>query len=525
MMERITMKIFLIAAIICVCPTFAGANNLSVTNVSLGSRDPGAKTVVVSFDASWDNSWHNKINHDALWLTVRLQDATASPVAKKLCQISAAGINPAGSSVGTAKNLEFYVPSDKQGAFLRRSANGPVLDVSTQNAQLTINYNSCGFSDSDQIYASVFALEMVFVPQGSFYAGDYNASAASLNKGSADSSPWNIISENAISAANPASGGYRYVSGGNAGEYATGASVTVPANFPKGYNSFYVMKYEINEGQWVEFLNSLPSAAARANRDLTDNNHKNADSVVDRNAITCVGTPLLCATDRPGRAASFLSWMDLAAFLDWSALRPITDLEFEKISRGPTLPVQGEYVWGTTDITAADTLNGTEDGSEGVSTVDANAHYGNTTLSGGDASSGAGYVKGALRGGIFATSTSNRISAGAGYYGVMDLAGNLKERIVTIGNSAGVAFTGTHGDGVLSTAVGFEGNANTLAWPGLDADVSHGVTGANGSGFRGGSWADAASYLRISDRTEAALSSGAALSTFGGRGARTYDGN
>ena len=59
----------------------------------------------------------------------------------------------------------------------------------------------------------------------------------------------------------------------------------------------------------------------------------------------------------------------------------------------------------------------------------------------------------------------------------------------------------------------------------MDAQPLNGVTGAAGSGFRGGSWADSAIFLRISDRTEAALTlSTAALNAFGGRRVRTYDG-
>ena len=106
----------------------------------------------------------------------------------------------------------------------------------------------------------------------------------------------------------------------------------------------------------------------------------------------------------------------------------------------------------------------------------------------------------------------------------MDLGGNLKERVVTIGNSTGLLFTGSEGTGVLNTTTGYEGNANNTGWPGMDAQPQNGVDGAAGSGFRGGSWADSANYLRTSDRTEAALTSTAALNTYGGRGVRTYDG-
>jgi hypothetical protein len=218
--------------------------------------------------------------------------------------------------------------------------------------------------------------------------------------------------------------------------------------------------------------------------------------------------------------------MDLAAFLAWDALRPMTELEFEKMARGPVVANAGEYIWGNRTITAAVTISGTtEDGTETISTANANAAYNNTTLTGGDASQGAGFNQGPFRGGIFAISNSTRASSGASYYGAMDLVGNLKERVVTIGNSAGLAFVGSEGTGVLDTTAGFEGNATNSDWPGIDAQLLNGVTGAGGSGFRGGSWADSANYLRISDRTEAALSSTAALNSFGGRGVRTYDGS
>ncbi|MBF0571353.1 MAG: hypothetical protein HQL12_05725 [Candidatus Omnitrophica bacterium] len=501
------------------------ANNLSVTNVTLGTRNPNAKTVAVTFNVSWQNSWRNKINYDAAWLTVRLNKAQVTTANEVLCQITATGLNPAGTSTGNGSNLQLYVPQDATGAFLQPASTGFVGNVTTQNVQLTINYQTCGFSDTDQIYASVFGLEMVFIPQGSFYAGDYNTSASSLNSGSSDAAPWHIGSENAIPVTNATSGGYQYVSASNPGEFPTGATFTIPAAFPKGYNAFYTMKYEINEGQWVQFINSLP-AASRLNRDLADTNHKNSTSVIYRNTISCSGTPLLCSTQRPSRGLNYLSWMDLAAFLDWDALRPMTELEFEKMSRGPLLPNPGEYVWGTQTITAAAAISGTtEDGTETITSSNANANYNNTTFSGGDSSLGVGYNMGSLRGGIFAVSNSTRASSGASYYGVMDLGGNLKERVVTIGNSTGLAFSGNEGVGNLNTTTGYEGNANVAGWPGMDAQSQNGVDGALGSGFRGGSWGDSSIYLRTSDRTEAALTSASALNTFGGRGVRTYDGN
>lgn len=505
--------------------SIAEANNLKVSNVQIGSRNPSAKTLAVVFDVSWENSWRNKINHDALWLTVRLHDTQASVTDRRLCQMPVAGLNPSGTSSGDTSGLEVYVVEDKTGAFLRRSENSAVNSVTAHNVQLTVDYASCGFTENSQIGITVFGLEMVLVPQGGFYAGDFGASEASFKKGASDDNPWEISSESALSVTGAASDALYYTSADNDGEFSTGASFTIPAEFPKGYNGFYAMRYEITEGEWVEFLNSLPGGESRAARDLTDNFHKNSDAVIARNTISCSGSPLGCVTTRPSRPVSFLSWKDISAFLDWAALRPMTELEFEKMARGPFVPVKGEYAWSTIQIVPAATISGSaEEGDEVVTDQGANANYNNTSFSGGDTAQGLEYQTGPLRSGIFATSTSDRQTSGGGNYGSMDLSGNLKEWVVSVGSSAGLSFSGLHGDGTLTTASGFEGNANVPFWPGMDADFSHGVTSSSGVGFRGGSWADPAGMLRISDRQEAAKAASDAASTYGGRGVRTVDG-
>lgn len=525
--QRIVKQCSIIIVLLFIFIAPVCANNLQISNVTLEERNPSAGTVVVEFDLSWDNAWKTKINHDAVWVTLRLNDPEATIVNKKLVTLSASGVNPFGSSVGSNTDCEIFVPTDKMGAFIRPSSYGKKSSLSTTNMRLTIDYVSAGFSSVDTAKVSVHGLEMVYIPQGAFYAGDYDTSTGTLHQGSADSAPWYIEDEDALSVTNAVSDGYRYVSSGNVGENPSGSAFTLSADFPKGFGAFYAMKYEISEGQWVEFLNSLPSSAARAHHDVTDSNHKNSDLVKSRNTVSCSGSPLSCSTERKYRAMSYLTWMDVAAFLDWMALRPMSELEYEKMARGPLLSVAGEFAWGTTDITAAAALSsGDEDGTETVATTGANALYNNISLSGGDSASGAEYVSGPVRSGIFATAATNRQSAGAGYYGVMELSGNLKERVVTLGNSEGRSFIACHGDGVLSDVTSFEGYATCTDWPGIDLTPTRGVTGATGSGFKGGSWSDQASgnALRISDRYESALTSSAALNNAGGRGVRTYDG-
>lgn len=499
------------------------ANNLTVSNVRMGLRDTGAKTLSIFFDIAWDNSWKNKINHDAVWVNVRLSDQQS--VEKKICILSTAGIDPAGAGSGTNTDLEIFVPADKTGAFLRRRSNSPSASFSSKNVMLTINYAASGFDESSQTVATVFGLEMVFIPQGAFYAGDFAAGRASFRRGSGDENPWHIQGEAAISVENRVADVFYYSSAGNPDEFATGASFIVPENFPKGFSPFYAMKYEINEGNWVDFINSL-HPAARARLDLTDNFHKGSDSVLSRNTVACSGSPLICSTQRPFRALGYLNWHDLCAYLDWAGLRPMSELEFEKMARGPFLPVKNEYSWGTTGILPVLAISGTteQNGDETVATTGANARFGSGLLNGGDSSLGFEFQGGPLRCGIFATPFSSRELSGAGAYGVMELSGNIREQVVTLGNSYGLQFTAQHGDGRLVSLPGVEGNADVPFWPGTDIDTLKGVTGALGSGIRGGSWADTQSSLTISDRAQAAMPVVAADNLTGGRGVRTYDG-
>lgn len=522
------MKNFMKAVSICLFILFVLAsrvlaNNLSVSDVEITDRNPSDDTITVSFNISWENSWRTKFNHDAVWLTVRLYDPAVSPTNKKLCQLSANGLNPSGTEVGSNLNLEISVPSDKFGAFLRPSNYGVNRFVSSTEVQLTVDYSTCGFGDDDNVYVSVSGVEMVYVPEGPFNAGDFGTGTASLIQGSGDTDPWEIDSESEINVSDVVSDGYYYVSNGNSSENDTGDAFSIPEDFPKGFGDFYAMKYEITEGQWVEFVNSLSSSSARANRDVTNASHKNSDSVIYRNTISCSGSPLTCTTSRPSRAMTYVSWMDLAAYLDWMALRPMTELEYEKLSRGSLQPVSGEFSWGTTDIAAAASLSsGDEDGSEAVTTSGANAHFNSVILTGGDTESGSDYAQGAVRSGIFAAESATRVTSGGSYYGIMDLSGNVYESVVTVGNPTGRIFRGNNGDGLLSAASGYEGNANQASWPGLDTYEARGVTGALGSGVRGGAWTSASSELRISDRTNAAAAVSTASNNTCGRGVRSY---
>ena len=97
---------------------------------------------------------------------------------------------------------------------------------------------------------------------------------------------------------------------------------------------------------------------------------------------------------------------------------------------------------------------------------------------------------GPARVGLFAIPGATRVEAGASYWGIMELSGNVWERTVSVTN--GRFFTGMHGDGTLLA----NGNADAADWPG---------TNASGAGERGGNWYEAASNARASDRYLAAI--------------------
>jgi len=315
---------------------------------------------------------------------------------------------------------------------------------------LSWNYSQDGVSNSDTVEIRVFGIEMVYIPEGGFFAGDNATSNAAFKQGSSDNDPWWIGSESAISVTNSGGTGtglaekaaeYYYPGGGDV----AGSVFTIPAAFPKGYQAFYVMKGEIAQAQWINLFNTLTDTQ-KSTRDITSSSGKNTDTLTYRNNISWGGSGDATLPDQGGGATyegvaiNYLSWADLTAYLDWAGLRPMSELEFERAARGPQRAVSGEYAWGSTSITRATSISNGGLPSERAQSG-ANCAFNNHPS-----------VQGPLRVGSFSAGVSNRTLAGAGYYGVMELSGNLWERSATVGRSSGRSFDGRyHGNGSLDT--------------------------------------------------------------------------
>ena len=489
-----------IAFLLIVCISFcrmASGNGIVLSNLS---SVPGAGFVQLQFDLSWNNSWNNSINHDAAWVFFKFKDNDGTWH----------HLNLTNSNNTIAAGYTIAVPPDLTGAMIYR--NSGLGTVTLTGVQLGVN-NLPGNFD-----VRGFALEMVQIPVGdTYYLGDGESGTYySSNTGA----PF-LVNINSLSLGFGA---------GLLDDGIANTSVALNTSFPIAYNtlgafqSLYMMKHEVSQAAYRDFLNTLtyaqqatrtgttPSSATGTMALLTSliarrASIKIATPGVAPGAPPSLGTPAVYGCDLSNNnvfnevndgewiACNYLSYMDLAAFLDWSALRPMSEMEFEKSCRGRLFPVVAENAAGTDSaygnqpgnlayaISNAGTANEAVTAYTG-SVLFANITY-NSTSPGGNSPT---------RVGIHATANATRVSAGAGYYGALDLSGNIEEYTVTTANVAGRSYTGINGDGKLTAS----GNADEDFWPGINGNstaatanlVYGGVTGVTGQGgiiTRGGS--------------------------------------
>ncbi len=488
-------------------PAFAlYANNIRVENISLTGQNTTDHYTMVELDISWDNSWRDIVNWDAAWIFVKYKGSDGVWHHAYLDNHDPEHTAPSGSEIKATLYNSSYAP----GVFIYRNASGAGSN-DWDNVQLRWNYGDNGLGDNDLVTVKVFAIEMVYVPQASFQLGDDSNGASTNHFYRYDTQiPSNheywVNSQGAINVGQ--SDGYLWANAG--GNISAGTS---HADFPTGYNAFYCMKYEITQEQYVDFLNTLTRTQqnTRTNTDISGTSitnryvMSNSSTISYRNGIRCDATlpasgpiTIYCDYDGDGNrnedndgqniACNWLDWMDGCAYACWAGLRPMTELEFEKACRGDQAAVAEEYAWGNASIhNAAYTLTNSGSYNEVISNQPSgigNASYTTTD----------GSIDGPLRSGIFALTSTSRQEAGASYYGIMELTGNIYELPVTIGNSDGRTFTGNHGGGELST----NGNAaNVASWPGWDGTE---VTGYLGSGYRGGCF-NQTNSLHVSNRS------------------------
>ena len=493
-----------------------------MANVTLTGQNTVDDYTLVEFDISWENSWRvvgGPGNWDAAWVFIKyrvgggpwlhawINDEGHTPPPGSTIEV---GLLDPGSQFTSMDN-------PGMGVFIYRSSPGSG-NFAITDAKLRWNYGDNGLSDNEQVDIKVFAIEHVYVPQGGFYLGSGgNEEGHFFTYDPTEILPYFIIGEAAIPVSTNSGDLYYNNTNGLSGDQMG----PIPASFPKGYSAFYLMKYELSQQGYVDFLNTLDRGQQIGNVNSTIIGGgpynvyvmTNTGTVFERNGIrmhSIIPSPpssvtFYCdlngngvpneANDGQHIACNFVSMSNVTSFLDWAALRPYTELEFEKAGRGMAEPVSWEFAWGTRNINFIQSLENSGTENE-IPDLLANCNS-NFSLSG------------PVRNGSFARMNSGRESAGSGHYGVLELSGNLWELVITVGSPEGRSFTPNHGNGILD-ATGF---ADVPTWPDQ-------IT-AQGMGMRGGGYAVTDNSLRLSDRIYAAYNLPQPSGSFGLRGGRS----
>lgn len=459
----------------------------------------------LELELRWAHAWRLDAqtqpgNHDAAWCFVKYRERGGGWQHLDMPLQASAYANRSQDAV------EVLPARDGAGFWIRAAA---IDSLDSLQAKIHIDLAQ-PLPDTSRLQLQAFAIEMVYIPEGAFYAGD-GRSFFHLQEGSTGA-PFHVQNAGAIT------------SGPGPGQLYSDSDfvpASLPARYPKGYRDFYVMKYEITQQQYADFLNTLTLAqqsrriqvapTSSAGTALFPGAQRHRNGLVIRNPAQA-GQPARVGVDanqdgRYGdgadgrhRAMSYLSWSDLTAYLDWAALRPMTELEFEKACRGPAGVVAREMAFGSAQVVDANRViaNGTP--SEGVE-ADLPAGHGL-------ASHGYAGPQGPLRTGFAGRDTTGRLASGGSYFGVMEMSGNVWELVVNLSGD-GVSYDGRHGDGQLSA----QGDADVAAWP-----------QARGAGHRGGAWSSGVvggfRDIAVSDRYYIYLPPTQRRNTTGGRGVR-----
>jgi formylglycine-generating enzyme required for sulfatase activity len=494
------------------------ANNLTISTPNYNDEN---KTL--TFTITWDNSWKitgGPNNYDGVWLFIKRQACSNTNAWATALLSTTSGDHTAAAVTGgaAAKLLMVEAVSDGMGVFIRRQYNG-LGNIPSHTITLKLN-SSLTTSPVITTTASdnfkLFGVEMVYVPTGPFYLGDgRQTNTTNFSNGNNSGTPLLITADmqrdglgaSTVYTSNPSYGCPNYL----------------PATFPIGYNGFWSMKYEIGVTSYVDFLNCLSyneQATRLAKWGARYPNSVNAYFTAGGRAVAIYTSAAGTFNTIPAvfdyniwakfNPVTHLSWNDLTAYLDWAGLRPMTEFEYEKACRGPINPVPNEYPWG--DVTLTNNVS-TGSGGGTATFVPSNVglYNGMTVYQWNDNN----WVP--FRSGCFATNLTTRSQAGATYYGIMDMGGNVSEQVVGGGSGYDFSnFTTANGDGIL----GADGNANTPGWP-----TSWGTN--QGNYWKGGDYTGNGTYPQIIQTSDRQNYGGNGTNNgqnngFGGRGIRSF---
>jgi len=325
---------------------------------------PAAGQSSITFDLAWDHSWRtawkvgaeqhggagtlNLENWDAAWVFVKFRKPGDDGWSHATLSTDASAHSvPAGAAldVGPSDDGERGV-----GVFVSRSAPGSGPN-DWKGATLRWLHEADGVEVPRVVEFKVLAVQMVYVPQGAFWLGDGSTTVVAGQFSAGDSAdPYRVESEDAITLGGQSRNNLLNRDGIGMylwpDDFTSGGTKPLPARFPKGYAAFYCMKYHIIANQYAEFLNALDEEQANQRYPGT-----RSRGLLNRSPEKgYYGKP---GGARQGPGCFGLSWADGAAFAAWAGLRPMTELECEKVVRGTREPIPGEVgpsYWGVSGL-------------------------------------------------------------------------------------------------------------------------------------------------------------------------------
>ena len=475
-----------VVLLLCSGPAVWATNIQFSRGPEIVEREIEDNTIIVRFSLGWDNSWNlnSPPNHDAAWIFMKYRKLGHDGFHHaNLHQVDHIVMGTDGNGAGSTRhNVEYGmspVPHRHDaavGVFLSRSDISVGSNV-FENVELHWDIEHTGIDENTVLSVRVFAIEMVFIPHGQFRTGLTNAAPLT--------------------------------------DFTTGQPVSGAAmhpQWPLGNNPFYIMKHEVTQHAWVDFLNSLtleqqmarsfinpasavgtqfanrPASIVAGGHTITQDPLTNSrmfiqirqSAVGNRPAVFglhagTTGAQHWDHEQQGGNLPMFgLNWHDVMAYLDWAGLRPLTEFEYEKAARGTLQVIDNEFAWGNATIgtavlsfddrNRATEVSGTGGAVRSTPSDAAIAAHNATSLS-----------RWPIRVGAFARDNTSRVEAGASFWGVMNLTDNVPERFVRFDVEAGRVFRGTHGDGNLTG----DGFADVADWPSAASRV---FTTANNTG-------------------------------------------
>ena len=176
-MRKKLSKTMILVAIMLVLTLPLLANHIEVGTVTLTDQNTTSDYTHIKFDISWENSWRvssGPSNWDAAWVFAKYRVGSGAWAHCTLSSTDGDHTAPTGSTIDAA--------SDNMGVFIYRSEDGSGSNT-WSNAKLRWNYGTDGVADDATVDVKVFAIEMVYIPEGSFslYSGESVSLTANFN--------------------------------------------------------------------------------------------------------------------------------------------------------------------------------------------------------------------------------------------------------------------------------------------------------------------------------------------------------